>query len=46
MGSVEYRRPGDADLRKAFYWPALTAIKFNPIIKVFSERLGREGKKS
>lgn len=37
-------KTGDADLRKAFYWPALTAIKFNPIIKVFSERLGREGK--
>lgn len=33
-------KTGDADLRKAFYWPALTAIKFNRIIKVFSECLG------
>ncbi len=35
---------GDSDLRKAFYCPALTAIKFNPIIKDFSERLSRKGK--
>jgi len=37
-------KTGDADLRKAFYMPALTAIKHNPIIKDFAERLSNAGK--
>ena len=31
-------KTGDADLRKAFYMPAIVSLKFNPIIKDFSER--------
>ena len=37
-------KTGDANLRKAFYMPALTAMRFNPIIKNFSERLSNTGK--
>ena len=37
-------KTGDADLRKAFYMPALTSIRFNPIIKDFAERLSSTGK--
>ena len=37
-------KTGDANLRKAFYMPALTAMRFNPIIKNFSERLSSTGK--
>lgn len=33
-------KTGDADLRKAFYMPAVASIRFNPIIKDFAERLG------
>lgn len=37
-------KTGNADLRKAFYMPALTALRFNPIIKDFAERLLGTGK--
>lgn len=37
-------KTGDADLRKAFYMPALSAIKFNPIVKDQAERLSKKGK--
>lgn len=36
--------PGRAAIRKALYMPALTAIRRNPIMKAFAERLKREGK--
>ena len=35
---------GNGGLRKALYLPAMTAIKFNPIIKSFAERLRKNGK--
>lgn len=37
-------KTGDANLRKAFYMPAIVAIRFNPIIKDFAERLSSVGK--
>ncbi len=37
-------KTGSADLRKAFYMPAIVAIKYNPIIKRFSQRLHVAGK--
>ena len=37
-------KTGDADLRKAFYMPAVVSIRFNPIIKIFAERLSNAGK--
>jgi len=37
-------KTGNADLRKAFYMPAIVAIKHNLIIKDFSQRLSSAGK--
>lgn len=38
-------RTGNARLRKALYMPALTAMRFNPILKAFAERLRQKGKR-
>jgi transposase len=38
-------KTGSASLRRAFYMPALVAMKHNPTIKLFSERLKKAGKK-
>jgi transposase len=35
---------GNAGLRKALYMPALVAIKHNPVIKAFAQRLRANGK--
>ena len=37
-------KTGDAGLRKAFYMPAVVAMRYNPIIKEFSMRLEQSGK--
>lgn len=37
-------KTGDADLCRAFYMPAILSLKFNPIIKDFTERLSSAGK--
>jgi len=37
-------KAGNARLRKALYLPTLTAIRFNPVIKAFFERLLEAGK--
>ncbi len=37
-------KAGNARLRKALYLPALTAIRFNPLLKAFFERLVGAGK--
>jgi transposase len=37
-------KTGNADLRKAFYMPAVVSIRFNPIIKDFADRLSGAGK--
>jgi transposase len=35
---------GPASLRKALYMPVITAIRCNPALRVFAERLRAEGK--
>jgi len=37
-------KTGNARLRKALYFPALTAMRFNPILKAFADRLALRGK--
>jgi len=47
-GSI--RRPsrlskaGNADLRQALYWPAISAMRHNPILRAFADRLRGRGK--
>lgn len=36
---------GNSMLRAALYWPAITALRFNPIIRALGERLAKKGKK-
>jgi transposase len=43
-GTSRISKTGDADLRKALYMPAITAIRFNPIIRDFAKRLSGSGK--
>jgi transposase len=44
LGIGRISKTGDADLRKAFYMPAIVSLRFNPIIKDFAERLSSAGK--
>jgi transposase len=37
-------KTGNADLRKAFYFPAIVAMRHNPVIKTFCTRLANNGK--
>jgi transposase len=43
-GASRISKMGRSELRKALYMPALTAIRYNPIIKEFAERLESAGK--
>lgn len=43
-GVSRISKTGDADLRKAFYMPAVVSVKYNPIIKDFYHRLINDGK--
>lgn len=43
-GTTHIAKNGDALLRKALYMPALCALRFNPLIRTFSERLKANGK--
>lgn len=43
-GKSRLSKIGNARLRKALYFPAITAIRFNPIIQVFAERLRKANK--
>ena len=43
-GMTRISKTGDANLRKAFYMPAIVSLRFNPIIKDFSEHLSNAGK--
>ncbi|GAB6069285.1 IS110 family transposase [Thiomicrorhabdus hydrogeniphila] len=45
LNSSKMSKMGDAELRKALYMPALSAIQHNPVIKRFSERLKANGVK-
>lgn len=49
LGSSVKRNPhlskvGKAGVRAALYWPAITAIQHNPIVKALAERLEARGK--
>lgn len=43
-GRTTLSKTGDAALRKAFYMPALVAMRYNPIIKEFCAQLEKAGK--
>jgi len=43
-GNTHIAKSGDALLRKALYMPALCALRFNPAIRAFSQRLKANGK--
>lgn len=41
---VKVSKMGKTSIRGGLYWPAITAIRFNPIIKRFAQRLAKKGK--
>jgi transposase len=48
-GDTVHRKPkmskvGKATIRSVLYFPALTAMRFNPLIRTFAERLEKHGK--
>jgi len=43
-GKARLSKTGDSRLRVAFYMPAIVAMRYNPIIKAFSQRLLAAGK--
>ena len=47
-GSIRKRtrlaKTGNADLRQALYWPAISAMRHNPILRQFANRLRERGK--
>jgi len=48
-GTSVHRKPtlskaGNSHLRNAFYMPALSAARFNPVIRLFAQRLAARGK--
>jgi transposase len=43
-GRTRLSKSGNARLRKALYLPTLTAVRFNPVLKGFFERLVKAGK--
>ena len=43
-GRTRLSKAGNARLRKALYLPTLTAIRFNPVLKGFFDRLVAAGK--
>ena len=44
-GAGRISKTGDSAFRKAFYMPAVVAMKVNPVIKEFAERLSNKGKR-
>lgn len=43
-GRSRMSKVGDSSLRKSFYLPAITAKRYNPVIKNFCEKLKKAGK--
>ena len=43
-GKARLSKTGDSRLRMAFYMPAIVAMRYNPVIKSFSQRLLAAGK--
>ncbi len=46
LGSPQLSKVGKASVRTALYFPALTAMRHNPVIIKFVERLKARGKQS
>lgn len=44
-GKTRISKTGSSALRHALYMPALTAMQYNPTIRLFSQRLKQNGKK-
>lgn len=44
-GSPRMSKVGNGRLRRAMYFPAMTALRFNSAVKAFGERLKERGKK-
>ena len=44
LGVGRISKTGDADLRKAFFMPAVVSLRFNPVVKDFADRLSGTGK--
>ena len=42
--SSSLAKTGNGKLRSSFYFPAISALRFNPIIKNLGKRLGERGK--
>jgi transposase len=45
-GRTRISKMGNSRIRKALYWPAITAMKYNAAIRCFAERLLAAGKSS
>jgi len=43
-GKPRLSKRGNAQLRKALYWPAITALRCNPIVQALGKRLRARGK--
>lgn len=43
-GKPRISKRGSARLRKALYWPAITALRCNPLVKAMGQRLHQRGK--
>ena len=43
-GRARLSKKGNARLRKALYWPAIVAIRHNPVLAAFARRLREAGK--
>jgi transposase len=44
QGKPRLSKRGNAQLRKALYWPAITALRCNPIVRALGKRLRARGK--
>jgi transposase len=44
QGVGRISKTGNADLRKAFFMPAVVSLRFNPVVKDFADRLSGTGK--
>lgn len=45
-GRSRLSKIGNRRLRKALYMPAMTAMRYNPVLRTFADRLERKGKSS
>ncbi|MBV9469790.1 MAG: IS110 family transposase, partial [Abitibacteriaceae bacterium] len=43
-GRSRLSKVGSSRLRKALYFPAITALRWNPLLKTFGQRLAQQGK--